>query len=166
MALDYIITENGMLTFNYNEISIPEYEEGSFENRLSEFLREHHFPQEDDAEFIAKRAEIAYEIFEFGRRHRMDANSAMELAMHTLMQYLENSLYDILYEILELHFSLLVAPEDRRLIILDMFSKGLFDEYKDNDSYTTDFLDSDEGFSFKIKLIDIIDQYVTSYGIQ
>lgn len=166
MAIEFILNENGKVEYNYYEINIPEFEEGAYEKYLFDYLSAHHFPQEKDSTFITDRCAIAYELFEYGRQQRMSVSEAQELALYTLTQGLENSLYDIISEILEVQFSILIPIDEREGVILDMFSKGLFREFEHIDNFTSDYLESEEGTALHSTLIDTINQYVNRYGIQ
>ena len=107
-------------------------------------LRENHFPQATDADFIRERADHAAEVYEQARRNDLFADAAQELAMSALLRGLHLSKYNILHDVVDNEFSLEIPVEDQEAFvanILPLVDKvySIYDLTDDNFTQTPDY---------------------------
>lgn len=79
---------------------------------LLRYLKESHPDKAEDAEFVARRAEDAAEVYEQSRREGYPAAGAHELAMASLLKDLHFSKHDTLRNVLENEFEEEIPAED------------------------------------------------------
>lgn len=72
---------------------------------LLKHLKENHFPQVEDKDYINERAELAASIYEQARREGKDFIQAQELAMAELTRGLNLSKWNVLHDVVENEFS-------------------------------------------------------------
>ena len=87
---------------------------------LLNHLRENHFPQATDVDFIRERADHAAEVYEQARRNDLFADAAQELAMSALLKGLHLSKYNILHDVVDREFPLEVAVEDQESFTVNL----------------------------------------------
>lgn len=138
---------------------------GFYERYLQNYLAENYFPQVDDEGFITDRCEIAYDVFDDWRRQGLSVGQAQELAIETLMKDFELSAANIVFELFERYYRDVVPEYLYQTILIDMQGKGLLDDFPNDKSYSHAFLESPKGIALIRQLTDIIDKYISTYGL-
>lgn len=132
---------------------------------LLNHLRENHFPQASDADFIRERADYAAEVYEQARRDALFADAAQELAMAALLKGLRFSKYSILYDVVDSEFPLEVAVEDQEAFVKNLLP--LVDNvYSIYDLTDDDFAQSPDYDQLYTELTGAVSLFIESNGVQ
>ena len=128
-------------------------------------LRENHFPQATDADFIRERADHAAEVYEQARRNDLFADAAQELAMSALLRGLHLSKYNILHDVVDNEFSLEIPVEDQEAFvanILPLVDKvySIYDLTDDNFTQTPDYT------QLYTELTGAVALFIEAHGVQ
>ena len=111
---------------------------------LLNHLRENHFPQATDADFIRECADHAAEVYEQARRNDLFADAAQELAMSALLRGLHLSKYNILHDVVDNEFSLEIPVEDQEAFVANLLPLvdnvySIYDLTDDNFAQSLDY---------------------------
>ena len=134
---------------------------------LQGHLRDHHFPQRDNKNFIDSRSDDAYDTFVTLRLEGRSVPVARELAMRTLLDGLYVSRYDIIYNVVEENSSVgMRLPEEywpdftEHLLGLQPI-KGILDRYGVNG----DFLSRETHQPMLTELLGTITEILDGYEL-
>ena len=132
---------------------------------LLNHLRENHFPQATDVDFIRERADHAAEVYEQARRKELFADAAQELAMSALLKGFHLSKYNILYEVVDSEFPLEVAVEDQEAFVTNLlpFVDNVFSIYDLTDDSFAQSSDNDQLYT---ELTGAVVLFIEAHGIQ
>lgn len=132
---------------------------------LLNHLRENHFPQANDADFIRERAGHAAEVYEQARRNALFADAAQELAMSALLRGLHLSKYNILHDVVDNEFSLEVPVEDQEAFVANLLP--LIDNvYSIYDLTDDDFAQSPDYTQLYTELTGAVALFIEVHGVQ
>ncbi|MEZ3591370.1 MAG: DUF1896 domain-containing protein [Muribaculaceae bacterium] len=145
-----------------HNIKFPEAD--YFRDYLRGHLRDHHFSQASDENFINLRADSAYNALTGYRLEGRRVDTAQELAMRVLLDGLYVSRWDVIMQVIEEDLWLRI-PSEKRLEWAEMFLSLRFinrilDEYEVNG----DFLQRSEYPSLRAKLLGEMTEILDGYG--
>ena len=132
---------------------------------LLNHLRENHFPQANDADFIRERADHAAEVYEQARRNELFADAAQELAMSALLRGLHLSKYNILHDVVDNEFSLEIPVEDQEAFVANLLPLvdnvySIYDLTDDNFTQTPDYT------QLYTELTGAVALFIEAHGVQ
>lgn len=132
---------------------------------LLNHLRENHFPQATDTDFIRERADHAAEVYEQARRSDLFADAAQELAMSALLRGLHLSKYNILRDVVDREFSLEVAVEDQEAFVKNLLPlvDNVFSIYDLTDDHFAQSPDYDQLYT---ELTGAVALFIEVHGVQ
>ena len=132
---------------------------------LLNHLRENHFPQATDVDFIRERADHAAEVYEQARRNDLFADAAQELAMSALLKGLHLSKYNILHDVVDREFPLEVAVEDQESFTVNLLPlvDNVFYIYDLSDD---DFAQSSDYDQLYTELTGAVALFIEVHGVQ
>ena len=132
---------------------------------LLNHLRENHFPQANDADFIRERADHAAEVYEQARRNDLFADAAQELAMSALLRGLHLSKYNILHDVVDNEFSLEIPVEDQEAFVANLLP--LVDNvYSIYDLTDDNFAQSPDYAQLYTELTGAVAFFIEAHGVQ
>ena len=132
---------------------------------LLNHLRENHFPQANDADFIRERADHAAEVYEQARRNELFADAAQELAMSALLRGLHLSKYNILHDVVDNEFSLEIPEEDQEAFVANLLP--LVDNvYSIYDLTDDNFAQSPDYTQLYTELTGAVALFIEAHGVQ
>ena len=132
---------------------------------LLNHLRENHFPQATDADFIHERADHAAEVYEQARRNDLFADAAQELAMSALLRGLHLSKYNILHDVVDNEFSLEIPVEDQEAFVANLLP--LVDNvYSIYDLTDDNFAQSPDYAQLYTELTGAVALFIEAHGVQ
>lgn len=132
---------------------------------LLNHLRENHFPQANDADFIRERADHASEVYEQARRNELFADAAQELAMSALLRGLHLSKYNILHDVVDNEFSLEIPEEDQEAFVANLLP--LVDNvYSIYDLTDDNFAQSPDYTQLYTELTGAVALFIEAHGVQ
>lgn len=132
---------------------------------LFNHLRENHFPQAEDKDFINDRAELAADTYEQARRNGQSATNAHELAMAELTKGLNLSKWNVLHDVIEQEFAFEVADDKAEVFVEKMLPlvDNVFSIYDLTDD---GFADAPEYDMLYSELTGAVALYIEAYGVQ
>lgn len=129
-----------------------------YQGLLTKYLSEHHFPQEDDEDFILNRTDEAYNELVRLRLSGMETADAEDGARMVLFAGLEVSLYDAIVHNMD-EFPDMI-PEDIYPCVLGDAAESLAEYFPEEaKGMTQEWFDSIEGYYFQCELIGRMAQY-------
>lgn len=132
---------------------------------LLNHLRENHFPEANDADFINERAELAAETYEQARRDGQSATNAHEMAMTELTKGLNLSKWNLLHDVVENEFAFEVANDKAEAFVEELLPlvEPVFSIY---DLTVDGFADSPDYDLLYTELTGAVALYIEDYGVQ
>lgn len=132
---------------------------------LQGHLRDHHFPEASNEDFINFRADSAYNYYTAYRLEGHNVVVARELAMRVLLNGYYVSRWDVIMQVIEEDLWLRIKPEDREkwavLFLSLRFINVILDEYKVNG----DFLDRGTYPSLEARLLGEMTEILDGYEL-
>ena len=130
---------------------------------LLRYLKESHPDKSEDAEFVARRADAAAEVYEQSRREGYPAEGAHELAMAALLKDLHFSKHDTLRNVLENEFEGEIPAEDIPVTVNKLLPllENVFSIY----TLTDEFAQSPGYDLLYTELTGAVAIYIEEYGV-
>lgn len=132
---------------------------------LQGHLRDHHFPEESNEDFINFRSDSAYNSYTAYRLEGHNVVVARELAMRVLLNGYYVSRWDVIMQIIEEDLWLRIEPQDREkwaeLFLGLRFINVILDEYEVNG----DFLERGAYPSLEARLLGEMTVILDGYGL-
>ena len=132
---------------------------------LQGHLRDHHFPEASNEDFIKFRADSAYNSYTAYRLEGYNVVVARELAIRVLLNGYYVSRWDVIMQVIEEDLWLRIKPEDREkwavLFLSLRFINVILDEYEVNG----DLLDRGTYPSLEARLLGEITEILDGYGL-
>lgn len=126
---------------------------------LTKYLTDHHFPQEDDEDFIHNRTEDAYDELVKLRLSGMETVDAEDGARKVLFAGLEVSLYDAIVSNMDEFPD--VIPEEMYPYVLSDAAQSLAEYFpEESKGMSQEWFDDIEGYYFQCELIGRMAQYL------
>lgn len=138
-----------------------------YEERLRAYLKENHFEEADNMDFIIQRAKMADDRFSQERLMGKSVTEASEIATEVLMEDLYQSKYNIIEYVLEEEYGTpgdtQIAHREDIIKVLLQECRGLFDKYTYG---SKDFLSTNDYDTLYAELAIFAKKYITHHGIQ
>ncbi len=132
---------------------------------LQGHLRDHHFPEASNEDFINFRSDSAYNSYTAYRLEGHNVVVSRELAMRVLLNGYYVSRWDVIMQVIEEDLWLRIKPEDREkwavLFLSLRFINVILDEYEVNG----DFLERDTYPSLEARLLGEMTEILDGYGL-